>query len=160
MEVTKKISGETARGSEEPGEDLGIEILANVEGGSVDGLRPELLLVRPELGLLRGSACPKHRDSALGFRSTARKSKGNRGEGWIRTDWMVDWSGCGGARSALTPALMPKRRASWVSLISLFMPPLAIVAAAASLSFRCCSSFLSLRGRKGRPCALGSGLDI
>jgi len=35
----------------EPGEDLGIEILADVEGGSVDGLRPELLLVRPEFGL-------------------------------------------------------------------------------------------------------------
>ena len=64
----KKYSGEIERGSEGPGEDLGIEILADVEGGSVDSLRPEPLLVRPELGLLRGSACPKHRDSALGFR--------------------------------------------------------------------------------------------
>ena len=34
-----------------PGEDLGVEIPADVEGGSVDGLRPELLLVLPELGL-------------------------------------------------------------------------------------------------------------
>jgi len=144
----KKYSGEIERGSEGPGEDLGIEILADVEGGSVDGLRPELFLVRPEFGLLCGSACPRHRDSALGFRRHG-KVKENRGERWVRTDWMVDWSGCGGARSALTPALMPKRRASWVSLISLFMPPLAIVAAAAaSLSFRCCCSFLSLPGRK------------
>jgi len=47
----KKYSGEIERGSEGPGEDLGIEILADVEGGSVDGLRPELLLVRPEFGL-------------------------------------------------------------------------------------------------------------
>ena len=127
---------------------MGIEILADVEGGSVDGLRPELLLVRPEFGLLCGSACPRHRDSALGFRRHG-KVKENRGERWVRTDWMVDWSGCGGARSALTPALMPKRRASWVSLISLFMPPLAIVAAAARF-FLC---------GEERPCALESGLD-
>lgn len=30
---------------------MGVEILADVEGGSVDGFRPKLLLVVPELGL-------------------------------------------------------------------------------------------------------------
>ena len=52
MEVTTNFGG-IARGSEGPGEDLGIEILADVEGGSVEGFRPEPLLVRPELGLLQ-----------------------------------------------------------------------------------------------------------
>ena len=36
------------RGSEEHGEDLGLELLADVEGGSVDGLCPELLA--PNMG--------------------------------------------------------------------------------------------------------------
>jgi hypothetical protein len=49
-------------------------------------------------------------------------------------DWMVDWSGCGGARSALTPALMPKQMVSWASLISLFMLLLCIFSATPPLS--------------------------
>jgi hypothetical protein len=48
-----------------PGEDLGVEILADVEGGSVDGLGPELLLVVPELGLLTLSLTPKRSTSWL-----------------------------------------------------------------------------------------------
>jgi len=66
-------------------------------------------------------------DPRLSVRVSRARTKGNGGERRVLTDWMVDWSGCGGARSALTPALRPKRRVSWVSLISLFMLPLAIV---------------------------------
>jgi hypothetical protein len=55
---------------------------------------------------------------------------------------------------------MPKRRASWVSLISLFMPPLAIavvaVAAALPLSL---VSFFAGKKEEGLPIFM-SGLDI
>jgi hypothetical protein len=70
---------------------LAIEILADVEGGSVDGLRPELLLVRPELGLLRGSAgAQTHRESQLSVRvsNSTEKVKGNRrGAGFVPIGW-------------------------------------------------------------------------
>jgi hypothetical protein len=143
-------------GSERPGEDLGIEILADVQGGSVDGLCPELLLVRPELGLLcGGAASPPNMGPRLSVRVSRARTKGNGGERRILTDWMVDWSGCGGARSALTPALRPKRRVSWVSLISLFMLPLAIVDAlrlllARSRTRTCLGFFLCVEERKRR----------
>jgi len=66
-------------------------------------------------------------DPRLSVRVSRARTKGNGGERRVLTDWMVDWSGCGGARSALTPAFMPKRRVSWVSPISLFMLLLCIV---------------------------------
>jgi len=66
-------------------------------------------------------------DPRLSVRVSRARTKGNGGGRRILTDWMVDWSGCGGARSAFTPAFMPKRRVSWVSPISLFMLLLCIV---------------------------------
>jgi len=51
----------------EPGEDLGIEILADVEGGSVYGICPELLLVRPELGLRLDGRLERVRRGEVGF---------------------------------------------------------------------------------------------
>lgn len=74
------------------GEDLGIEILADVESGSVDGFRPEPLLIRPEPGLLRVGK-PHHQSpgfSALGF------SRG-RGEGKQRRVPCGRWPGSGAA---------------------------------------------------------------
>jgi hypothetical protein len=73
---------------------------------------------------------------------------------------MVDWSGCGGARSALTPALMPKRRVSWVSLISLFVLPLAIVDAlrlllSRALKNKTFASFFAWKKENGGSGALG-----
>lgn len=54
------------RGSEEDGEDLGIELLADVEGGSVDGLCSELLA--PNMGprlRIWGATRPSRLDGGL-----------------------------------------------------------------------------------------------
>ena len=85
-------------GSEGPGEDLGIEILADVEGGSVYGICPELLLVRPELGLLCGARASPQTwipGSALGFEGTDKgKRRRATGHGSLPIGW---WTGAGAA---------------------------------------------------------------
>ena len=83
-------------GSEGPGEDLGIEILADVQGGSVDGLCPKLLLVRPELGLLCGARASPQTwipGSALGFRGHGQRET-EESDGSLPIGW---WTGAGAA---------------------------------------------------------------
>jgi hypothetical protein len=56
------------RESKGPGEDWGIEILADIEGGSEYGICLEPLLVRPKLGLL----CDGHLEEEIPSTTRAR----------------------------------------------------------------------------------------